>query len=157
MRVNDLQLDPVGSPILVDNIVTERQLNPSNQFTNVEEVEGQYGYGHLHMNYRISCTGSFGGLNCTAFCGVEGCGEFSIVCMCIVYLSTTKINVAIDLLTRQEPDHTSFNILIVAKQIDSLLNLEYSHTSTCCSSTERVHCAATCWKNTFVMICLVGA
>lgn len=102
MRVNDLQLDPVGSPILVDNIVTERQLNPSNQFTNVEEVEGQYGYGHLCMNYRISCTGSYGGLNCTAFCGVEGCGEFSIVCMCIVYLPTS-INVAIDLLTH----HTS--------------------------------------------------
>ena len=72
-------LDQVGSADLVDNIVTERQLNLSNQFTNVEAVEGQNGNGHLYMNYRIMCTGRYGGLNCTTFCGAEGCGEFPAV------------------------------------------------------------------------------
>ena len=65
----------------VDAIITEQWLDAGSS-TRQMEFPGVYKIGLMQMSFRVTCNENFGGPNCTAYCGVEGCSELRNTTIC---------------------------------------------------------------------------
>lgn len=76
-EVVDQDRDP-NPDDFVDRIITELLLSPDSGSTIQMESPGEFNFGFLRMSFDVVCNEDFGGPNCTAYCGVEGCSELVI-------------------------------------------------------------------------------